>query len=48
MTKKNAYQSAGVDIKAGEQAVELMQDAVASTYTPNVLSHLGGFGATYA
>jgi len=48
MTEKNAYQQAGVDIKAGEQAVELMKDAVADTYTPNVLDGIGGFGAAYA
>lgn len=48
MNNGNAYQEAGVDIKAGEQAVELMKDAVAETYTPNVLDGIGGFGAAYA
>jgi len=44
MSEQNAYQQAGVDIKAGERAVELMKDAVADTYTPNVLDGIGGFG----
>lgn len=44
----NAYEAAGVDIEAGNQAVELMAEAVADTYTPNVVSGLGGFGSVYA
>ena len=48
MTNENAYQKAGVDIKAGEKAVNLMQDEVAKTYNDNVLSGIGGFGAAYA
>ncbi|MEX0380524.1 phosphoribosylformylglycinamidine cyclo-ligase [Leuconostoc sp. MS02] len=48
MTEQNAYQQAGVDIKAGEKAVELMKDAVADTYTDNVLDGIGGFGAAFA
>lgn len=48
MSEQNAYQQAGVDIKAGERAVELMKDAVADTYTPNVLDGIGGFGAAFA
>ncbi|GAP03267.1 phosphoribosylformylglycinamidine cyclo-ligase [Fructobacillus pseudoficulneus] len=46
--KQNAYEAAGVDIEAGNQAVELMSAAVQETYTPNVLSGLGGFGSVYA
>ena len=46
--EQNAYQKAGVDIAAGERAVELMQSAVADTYTPEVINGLGGFGAAYA
>lgn len=48
MTKQNAYQRAGVDIKAGEKAVAMMKDAVADTYTPGVLDGIGGFGAAFA
>ncbi|CAK1252356.1 Phosphoribosylaminoimidazole (AIR) synthetase (PurM) [Fructobacillus tropaeoli] len=44
----NAYEAAGVDIEAGNKAVELMADAVSATYTPNVVSGLGGFGSVYA
>jgi phosphoribosylamine--glycine ligase/phosphoribosylformylglycinamidine cyclo-ligase len=39
-----AYVAAGVDIDAGERAVELMRAAVESTYTPAVLSGIGAFG----
>lgn len=48
MMEQNAYQRAGVDIKAGEKAVALMKDAVADTYTPRVLDGIGGFGAAFA
>jgi phosphoribosylformylglycinamidine cyclo-ligase len=33
-----------VDVAAGERAVELMREAVASTHRPEVLGGLGGFG----
>ena len=39
-----AYTAAGVDVEAGERAVELMRDAVESTRRPEVLGGLGGFG----
>lgn len=39
-----AYARAGVDVEAGERAVELMRDAVESTRRPEVLGSLGGFG----
>jgi phosphoribosylformylglycinamidine cyclo-ligase len=39
-----AYRRAGVDVAAGERAVELMRDAVESTRRPEVLGGLGGFG----
>ena len=48
MTNQNAYANAGVDVAAGEQAVDLMGNAVAATYTPQVLSGIGGFGAAFA
>ena len=41
------YRSSGVDIKAGEKAVEAIRDMVKSTYNPDVLSELGSFGGLY-
>jgi phosphoribosylformylglycinamidine cyclo-ligase len=42
------YAAAGVNIAAGERAVELIKDAVRSTYRPEVLGELGGFGGLFA
>jgi phosphoribosylformylglycinamidine cyclo-ligase len=42
--RRSAYVSAGVDVDAGEQAVELMRAAVESTRRPEVIGGLGGFG----
>lgn len=42
------YQQAGVDIDAGNRAVELMKPAIRATYTPNVLADVGSFGGLYA
>jgi phosphoribosylformylglycinamidine cyclo-ligase len=39
-----AYQAAGVDVAAGDRAVELMREHVASTLRPEVVGGLGGFG----
>lgn len=47
MTKKGAYAAAGVDIDAGNRAVELMSQAVRSTYGPEVLWGIGAFGGLY-
>ena len=35
------YRDAGVDIDAGNKAVELMKDAVQRTYTPGVVGDIG-------
>ncbi len=43
-----AYAKAGVDVAAGERAVELMKASVASTWRPEVLGGLGGFGSAVA
>lgn len=43
-----SYLAAGVDIKAGEHAVELMKDSVARTYRPGVIGGLGGFAGLFA
>lgn len=42
------YRDAGVDIDAGNKAVELMKDSVKSTYRPEVLGDLGGFGGLFS
>ena len=42
------YRDAGVDIDAGNRAVELMKESVKSTYTPGVVGDLGGFGGLYS
>jgi len=41
----DAYRVAGVDIEAGEKAVELMRASVAATRRPEVLGGLGGFAS---
>jgi phosphoribosylformylglycinamidine cyclo-ligase len=48
MTGRSAYAAAGVDVSAGERAVELMRAAVESTHGANVIGGLGGFGAAVA
>jgi phosphoribosylformylglycinamidine cyclo-ligase len=45
---KGAYAQAGVDIDAGNQAVELMKNAIRRTYTPQVLSDTGNFGGLFS
>ncbi|WGU92546.1 phosphoribosylformylglycinamidine cyclo-ligase [Paenibacillus dendritiformis] len=42
-----AYKQAGVDIAAGNEAVERMKKHVQRTFRPEVLSGLGGFGALF-
>jgi phosphoribosylformylglycinamidine cyclo-ligase len=41
----DAYREAGVDVDAGERAVELMRASVAATRRPEVLGGLGGFAS---
>lgn len=41
------YQSAGVNIDAGNEAVALIKKQVKSTFTPAVLTGLGGFGSLF-
>ncbi len=47
MTPKSAYAASGVDIEAGNKAVELMTSAVRSTYGPEVLLGIGAFGGLF-
>jgi phosphoribosylformylglycinamidine cyclo-ligase len=42
------YAGAGVDISAGDKAVELIKSHVRSTYRPEVLGDVGGFGGLFA
>jgi phosphoribosylformylglycinamidine cyclo-ligase len=44
----DAYRRAGVDIAAGEKAVELMRAAVDATRRPEVIGGLGGFASAMA
>ncbi len=46
--RRAAYTRAGVDVAAGERAVDLMRASVASTRRPEVLGGLGGFGSAIA
>ncbi|MEH7502971.1 phosphoribosylformylglycinamidine cyclo-ligase [Neobacillus drentensis] len=43
----DAYRQAGVDIDAGNEAVERMKKHVKKTFRPEVLTGLGGFGALF-
>ena len=43
-----AYRRSGVDVTAGERAVELMRAHVESTRRPEVIGGLGGFGGAFA
>ncbi len=43
----NAYRAAGVDIDAGNRAVDLMRRAVRSTHGPEVLADVGAFGGLF-
>ncbi|MNI38389.1 Phosphoribosylformylglycinamidine cyclo-ligase [compost metagenome] len=42
-----AYKNAGVDIAAGNEAVERMKKHVKRTFRPEVMTDLGGFGALF-
>ncbi|MDJ1184375.1 phosphoribosylformylglycinamidine cyclo-ligase [Roseofilum casamattae] len=41
------YQEAGVDVEAGRAFVDRIRDSVESTYRPEVLGGLGGFGGCF-
>lgn len=44
---QSAYAAAGVDIEAGDRAVEMMKASVARTRRPEVLGSLGGFAGFF-
>ncbi|MBA2652201.1 MAG: phosphoribosylformylglycinamidine cyclo-ligase [Tatlockia sp.] len=41
------YKSAGVDVEAGNEAVRNIKDSIESTFSPQVLTSIGSFGAMY-
>jgi phosphoribosylformylglycinamidine cyclo-ligase len=45
---RTAYAASGVDVAAGERAIDLMRAAVEATHRPEVLGGIGGFGAAIA
>lgn len=45
---QTTYRDAGVDIDAGQRAVDLIREKVASTFTSEVVGGLGGFGGVFA
>jgi phosphoribosylformylglycinamidine cyclo-ligase len=47
-TSSNHYQRAGVNIDAGNRTVDLIKNAVRTTFTPNVLADVGSFGGLFA
>ena len=47
MTDTSAYAAAGVDIDAGDRAVELMKEWVAKTRRPEVMGGIGGFAGLF-
>ena len=42
------YKSAGVDVEAGYEAVNLMKKHIKSTFNENVLGDVGSFGGLYS
>jgi phosphoribosylformylglycinamidine cyclo-ligase len=42
------YAAAGVDMAAGERAVQRIKDKVRSTFRPEVIGDIGGFGGLFA
>ncbi|WGW12440.1 phosphoribosylformylglycinamidine cyclo-ligase [Saxibacter everestensis] len=46
-TQGTTYASAGVDVEAGDRAVELMKAAVSATHTRQVVGGVGGFAGLF-
>lgn len=47
MKERITYRDAGVDVEAGNKAVELMKSHVRATYRPGVVGDIGGFGGFF-
>lgn len=47
MTQRITYKSSGVDIKAGDEAKKQIKKLARSTFTPEVLKGIGGFGGFF-
>ena len=47
-TAGSSYRAAGVDIEAGDRAVELMRSKVKKTFRPEVVGNIGGFAGMFA
>ncbi len=45
--RSTTYAAAGVDVEAGDRAVELMKSAVAATHNANVVGGVGGFAGLF-
>lgn len=48
MTEQITYKDAGVDIDEGARAVDAIRESVKSTYRPEVLGDIGGFGGLFS
>jgi phosphoribosylformylglycinamidine cyclo-ligase len=46
--RPTSYREAGVDIDEAARAVELIRDSVRSTYRPEVVGDIGGFGGLFS
>lgn len=46
-TTKSAYETAGVNLQAGDQTINLISQAVKSTYNQHVLAGIGAFGGLF-
>ena len=46
--KRTDYKSAGVNIEAGNDVVNLIKEKIKSTHTKEVLTGIGGFGSLYS
>jgi len=47
-SRSTSYKAAGVDIDAGNRLVDRLKDIVKPTLRPEVMSHVGGFGAAFS
>lgn len=47
MSTRINYKSAGVDIEAGNKTIRDLKQTIESTFTPQVLNGIGGFGAMF-